>query len=64
MYKGVTQFLQEVRSELHRIEWPKTREFVGSTAVVLVLVVLFSIFFFVVDSSIRFGLKQILSYWF
>ena len=64
MYKGVTQFLKEVRSELFRIEWPKTREFIGSTIVVLVLVVLFAIFFFVVDSTIRYGLKQILSYWF
>ena len=63
MYKGVAQFLKEVKSELHRIEWPKTREFIGSTTVVLVLVVLFAVFFFVVDQSILFGLKQILSYW-
>ena len=62
MYKGVAQFLKEVRSELHRIEWPKTREFIGSTMVVLVLVILFALFFFVVDQSIRFGLGKILSW--
>ncbi len=47
--KNVMQFLQEVRFELAKVEWPKFDEFVGSTLVVLVLVCLFGIYLGAID---------------
>ena len=52
MAKGVVQFLQEVRAELAKVEWPDTQEFIGSTIVVLVLVCLFMVYLGVVDLGI------------
>lgn len=55
----VVQFLKEVKIELSRVEWPKFDEFVGATIVTLVLVLLFTVFFFIVDGLIRAILHQI-----
>lgn len=60
--KSVTQFLGEVRTELARIEWPGTKEFVGSTIIVLFLVIVFAIFLGSVDTVIKWAAKQIFSY--
>jgi preprotein translocase subunit SecE len=56
----IVQFLKEVRAELTRVEWPKTNEFIGSTAVVLVLILAFAIFLGGVDRTIALGIKKIL----
>lgn len=47
--KNLTKFLGEVRVELSRVEWPSFNDFVGATIVVLCIVVLFAVFFGVVD---------------
>ena len=47
--KNIIQFLIEVRSELAKVEWPKWNEFIGSTVVVLLIVVAFSIYLVFVD---------------
>lgn len=47
--KNMMQFLQEVRFELSKVEWPKFNEFVGSTIIVLVLVVLFAFYLGAID---------------
>jgi preprotein translocase subunit SecE len=49
MIKNVTQFVKEVQVELSKVTWPKFDEFVGSTVVVLVLVVFFSVYLGLVD---------------
>lgn len=46
------RFIQEVRLELSRIEWPTYNEFIGSTIVVLFLVTILSLFFGAVDRII------------
>jgi preprotein translocase subunit SecE len=46
------RFIQEVRLELSRIEWPTYNEFIGSTIVVLFLVTILSLFFGAVDRVI------------
>ncbi|MCA9770054.1 preprotein translocase subunit SecE [Candidatus Dependentiae bacterium] len=58
--KDVVQFLYDVKSELLKVVWPKTSEFVGATIVVLVLLVLFSIYLGIID----FGLSRLASYLF
>ena len=56
--KNMTQFVQEVRFELSKVEWPKTNEFIGSTIVVLFLVFLFSVYLGVIDL----GLSKLAKY--
>ena len=50
------QFLREVRVELKKVTWPSRKQTVGSTAVVLVLVLLVSVFLGIVD----FGLSNLI----
>lgn len=56
--KEVIQFLNEVRLELSKVVWPKVDEWVGSTAVVLILVCLFSIYLKAIDM----GFSQLVHY--
>ena len=60
--KSVVQFLGEVRTELSKIDWPKFNDFVGSTVIVLFLVVVFAVFLGSVDRLITMAAKQIFSY--
>lgn len=46
--KGM-QFLREVKVELKKVAWPTRKQTVGSTAVVLILVMIISLFLGVVD---------------
>lgn len=57
-FKDIVQFLQGVRAELSKVEWPKFNEFLGSTLVVLVLVVFFAIYLGIVDL----GLSRLAKY--
>jgi preprotein translocase, SecE subunit, bacterial len=50
--KNITKFFSEVRIELARVEWPKFDDFVGSTLIVLLMIVLFTTFFGVVDKML------------
>ena len=50
------QFLREVRVELKKVTWPSRKQTIGSTAVVLLLVIMVSIFLGVVD----FGLSSLI----
>jgi len=54
------QFMQQVRSEVSKVVWPNRRETALTTAMVFVMVTLFSLFFFTVDLIIRSGLDGIL----
>lgn len=46
---AVSGFFGEVAAEFHRINWPKGRELVESSAVVLVFIVILSAVVFVFD---------------
>ncbi len=50
------QFLREVKVELKKVTWPSRKQTIGSTVVVLVLVLLISLFLGVVDM----GLAQLI----
>ncbi|MCD6454145.1 MAG: preprotein translocase subunit SecE [Candidatus Aminicenantes bacterium] len=43
------EFLREVRAELKKVTWPTSKEVVGTTIVVLILVVFFSIYLYIWD---------------
>ena len=54
------EFLSEVRAEARKVTWPTRRETMVTTAMVLVMVVVASIFFLAVDQSIHLILGFIL----
>lgn len=55
------QFIAQVRAEAAKITWPTRREVVTTTIMVLIMAALTSVFFFLVDLVIRFGLTEGLS---
>jgi preprotein translocase subunit SecE len=55
------KFLQEVRQEVSKVTWPSRNETLISTAMVLAMVALASIFFLLADQIIAFGVQTLLS---
>ncbi len=54
------KFMREVRQEASRVVWPTRKETLVSTAMVLVLVVVASLFFLLADSLISWLIRMIL----
>jgi preprotein translocase subunit SecE len=52
------QFLREVKAELKKVAWPSRKQTIGSTAVVLVVVAIISLFLGFVDMGLQ-GLIRI-----
>ena len=55
------QFISQVRAEAAKIVWPTRREVVTTTIMVFVMAALFSMFFFLVDLLIRWGVTTVLT---
>ena len=49
LWNKTTQFLREVKIELKKVSWPSRKQTVGSTLVVLILVLIISFFLGAVD---------------
>jgi len=49
VWANITEFLTDVRSELKKISYPTRSETIGSTTVVIVLVVIVSVFLALTD---------------
>jgi len=49
---GPFEFLQQVRAELTKVTWPSRRETLVTTAMVLVMAVITSVFFLAADQAI------------
>jgi len=54
------QFLQEVRSESSKISWPSRRETLITTGLVVLMVLFASLFFVLVDWSLKLGVGLLL----
>ena len=54
------EFLQEVRQETRKITWPTRKETMITTVMVLLMVVLASIFFLIVDAVLKWGVEKVL----
>jgi preprotein translocase subunit SecE len=54
------EFMQQVRAEGSKVTWPTRKETMVTTAMVLVMVLLASIFFLVVDLILRWGVGLVL----
>jgi len=55
------QFLREVKVELKKVAWPSRKQAMGSTIVVIMLVMLVSLFLGIVDLGLSSLIKAVLS---
>ena len=54
------QFVRQVRQEMQKVTWPEKKDTFISSAIVIVLVILFSLFFLVTDQIWSKGLRWII----
>jgi len=52
VYTRAVQFLREVKIELKKVTWPTRKQTLGSTAVVIALVMIIAVFLGLVDMSL------------
>jgi preprotein translocase subunit SecE len=53
-------FLEEVRAEMKKVNYPGRKEVQATTTVVIITVFIFAAFFYVTDAVIQFGLDHLL----
>lgn len=61
MFARAVQFLREVKVELKKVAWPSRKQTIGSTAVVIVLVMIISLFLGVVDMGLSTLIRFVLN---
>jgi len=54
------QFLREVKIELKKVTWPSKKQTMGSSTVVIILVLLISLFLFFIDSGLAAIIRLVL----
>ena len=52
------QFVRQVRQELQKVIWPQRRDTFISSAIVILLIFLFSIFFLLTDQATKLGISE------
>ena len=57
---GPLEFASQVRSEMSKVTWTSRNETMISTVMVLIMVAIMSVFFFLVDQTLQFGVCNIL----
>jgi preprotein translocase subunit SecE len=55
-------FLSDVRNEMRKVTFPSRKEVQATTMVVIITVVIFGIYFFVVDFGINSGITWVLKH--
>jgi preprotein translocase subunit SecE len=54
------EFLQQVRSETSKVTWPTRRETVITTVMVFIMVAFATVFFFLADLGLSYGVSLVL----
>ena len=54
------QFVRQVRQEMQKVTWPEKKDTLISSAIVIILVIIFSLFFLVTDQIWSKGLRWII----
>ena len=60
IFNKAAQFLREVKVELKKVTWPSRKQTIGSTAVVIVIVLIISLFLGLVDIGLSSLIRVIL----
>jgi preprotein translocase subunit SecE len=58
----VTSFLSDVRNEMRKVTFPSRKEVQATTLVVIITVIIFGVFFFVVDQAVGNGVAWVLKH--
>ncbi len=58
----IKSFYVDVRTEMKKVTSPSRKEVQGTTAVVIVTVFIFGLFFWIVDNAVGHGIDQIFRY--
>ncbi|MFL6435937.1 MAG: preprotein translocase subunit SecE [Terriglobales bacterium] len=53
-------FIEEVRGEMKKVNYPNRKEVQATTTVVVITVFVFAAFFYVIDNVIQFGMSHLL----
>ena len=56
----VKGFLSDVRNEMRKVTFPNRKEVQATTTVVIITVILFGIYFFIIDAAINSGINWVL----
>ena len=56
----IGKFFKDVKVELKKVTWPTKKEVVPSCAMVVTLVAIATVFFFIVDAVLAWGVDKIL----
>jgi preprotein translocase subunit SecE len=56
----IKDFLSDVRNEMRKVTFPNRREVQATTTVVIITVILFGIYFFILDQAIASGVNWVL----
>ena len=54
------QFVRQVRQEILKVTWPEKKDTFMSAAIVIILIILFSLFFLLTDQVWSFAIKKII----
>ena len=54
------QFVRQVRQEMLKVTWPEKKDTFTSAAIVIVLIILFSLFFLLIDQIWSFAIEKII----
>ena len=54
------QFVRQVRQEILKVTWPEKKDTFISSAIVIILIILFSLFFLLTDQIWSFSIKKII----
>ena len=54
------QFVRQVRQEMQKVTWPEKKDTFISSAIVIFLIIIFSLFFLVTDQIWSIGLRWII----
>jgi preprotein translocase subunit SecE len=55
-------FLSDVRNEMRKVTFPSRKEVQATTVVVIITVIIFGIYFFVIDAGINSGVSWLLKH--
>jgi len=61
-YKGLVEFVGDVRNELKKVSWPSRGEVYGTTIVVIFAVFFFGFYLFFVDLTLQNTIKKVYDY--
>ena len=59
MFRKIKNFLQDVKLEMSKVSWPNRNELKGTTIIVIVITLLFSVFILITDKALE-GLMNII----